>query len=86
MEITEYLFLGLFFGVPGLVGAWLARTRGRNPFMWGMAAALFPFVVLVLWYQKPDHEVPGYFRKCSACGATYPWKRDRCSYCGKSDN
>lgn len=81
MGATEYLFLAVFFGLPGLFGAWFARGRGKNPVIWGVASALFPFVLLVLWYQKPDREVPGHFRKCPSCGAVYAWKHSSCTYC-----
>lgn len=81
MGTTEYLFLAVFFGLPGVFGFWLARGRDKNPVIWGLASALFPFVLLVLWYQKPDHEVPGHFRKCASCGAMYAWKHSSCSYC-----
>lgn len=86
MGVTEFLFLGLFFGLPALGGAWLAKGRARNPLVWGVVSGLFPFVLLVLWYQKPDCEVPGHFRKCAACGAVYPWKQDACRYCGTPKN
>lgn len=82
MGTTEYLFLALFFGVPGVAAAWLARTRGKNPLLWGVAAAVFPFVLLVIWYHKPDRTVPGHFRKCQTCGSVYAWKLTACKYCG----
>lgn len=82
MGITEYLFIAAFFGLPGVVGAWLAHTRGKNALLWGLVAAPFPFILLVLWYQKPDTEVPGHFRKCRSCGSVYPWKLAACRYCG----
>jgi len=82
MGFSEYLFITMFFGLPGIAGAWLARGREKNPLVWGLLSAFFPFVLLVLWFQKPDHQVPGYFRKCQDCGAVYPWKRSTCRYCG----
>ncbi len=81
MGFSEYLFIAAFFGIPGLLGGWLARTRGRNPLVWGLLSAPFPFFVFILWFQKPEREVPGYFRKCPACGAVYPWKQETCTYC-----
>lgn len=81
MGLKEYLFLAVFFGIPGLLGAWFARGRGKNAVVWGLVSALFPFVLLVLWYQKPKDEVPGHFRKCRSCGAMYAWKRPSCIYC-----
>lgn len=81
MGVSEYLFIAAFFGLPGVLGGWLARGRGKNPVIWALGSALFPFALLVLWYQKPDHEVPGHFRKCSSCGAVYAWKSPSCIYC-----
>ncbi len=82
MGITEYLFIGLFFGLPGGCGAWLAHCRGKSPLLWGLLSAPFPFFVFILWFQKPEREVPGHFRKCPACGQIYPWKLTACRYCG----
>ncbi len=82
MDGFEYLFLIAFFGLPGIAGAWFARTRGKNPLLWGLVSAPFPFFVFILWMQKPSVEVPGYFRKCQSCGMVYPWKLDTCKYCG----
>lgn len=82
MELSSYLFIALFFGVPALAGAILARSRGKNILLWGCASALFPFCAFILWFNKPDREIPGHFRKCPACGATYSWKLAACKYCG----
>ncbi len=83
MGVKEYLFIAAFFGIPGIAGALLARRRGKNPLLWGLLSAPFPFFVFVLWLQRPKEELPGYFRKCSECGGIYPWKLSACKYCGK---
>lgn len=54
MGVSEYIFLALFFGVPGVAGALLARNRGKNMLLWGCASAIFPFCVFILWFNKPD--------------------------------
>ena len=82
----EYLFVAAFFGIPGIAGAWLARTRGKNPLLWGLLSAPFPFFVFVLWFQKPDHEIVGHFRKCAKCGGVYAWKLANCKFCGTSND
>ena len=82
MGFYEYLFIAGFFGIPGVAGAWLARTRGKNPLLWGLLSAPFPFFVFVIWFQKPDHEINGHFRKCKACGGVYAWKHASCKFCG----
>ena len=52
--MSEFIFITLFFGIPGLIGFVMARKRGKNPFLWGVFCAVFPFVLLVLKMQyKP---------------------------------
>ncbi len=52
--MSEMIFLLLFFGIPGLFGCIMARKRGKNPFLWGILCAIFPFFLLVLKLQyKP---------------------------------
>lgn len=82
MGLAEYLFIALFFGLPGLAGAWLARSRGKHPLLWGLLSAPFPFCLLILWFHKPDREIQGHFRQCRQCGGIYPWKLTHCRYCG----
>lgn len=82
MKFSEYLFIVFFFGAPGLLGGWFAHTRGKNRLFWAVVSALFPFCAFILWFQKPDHEIPGYFRKCKKCGGVYKWKQKNCLYCG----
>lgn len=82
MGLSEYIFIIVLFGVPGLVGAYLAHTRGKSPLLWGLLSAPFPFFVFILWIQKPDHEISGYFKKCPSCGGIIAWKQITCKYCG----
>lgn len=82
MGLSEYIFIIVFFGVPGLVGAYLAHTRGKSSLLWGLLSAPFPFFVFILWIQKPDREILGYFKKCPSCGGIIAWKQITCKYCG----
>lgn len=82
MGASEYLFIAVFFSIPALIGALLARSRGKNVLLWGFLSAFFPFFAFILWFNKPEHEIPGHFRKCSSCNQTYPWKLPVCKYCG----
>lgn len=40
-----------------VAGAFLGRrwaiSRNRNPMMWGLAGAVLPLTVIVLWFLKP---------------------------------
>ncbi len=48
------IFLLVLFGVPGFLGVYLARRRGKNPLLWGVLSAVFPFVLLILkMHHKP---------------------------------
>lgn len=52
--MNEMIFLLLLFGLPGAVGFHLARRRGKNPFLWGILSAVFPFFLLILkLHHKP---------------------------------
>ncbi len=82
MSMREYIFIICFFGIPAVTGAVLAHRRKKNPLLWGLLSAPFPFFIFILWFQKPDHEIPGSFRKCANCGGIYPWRSATCSYCG----
>ncbi len=53
--MSELIFIVLFFGIPGLFGFIMARRRGKNPYLWGVLSAVFPFFLLVLKVQyKPQ--------------------------------
>lgn len=53
--MSELIFIVLFFGIPGLFGFIMARKRGKNPYLWGVLSAVFPFFLLVLKVQyKPQ--------------------------------
>lgn len=52
--MNEMMFLLLLFGLPGALGCYLARRRGKNPLLWGILSAVFPFFLVILHYQyKP---------------------------------
>lgn len=52
--MSELAFLLLLFGVPAAIGFYMARRRGKNPFLWGVLSGIFPFFLVVLHMQhKP---------------------------------
>lgn len=52
--MSELVFLLLLFGLPGALGFYMARRRGKNPLLWGLLSAVFPFFIVVLHMQyKP---------------------------------
>jgi hypothetical protein len=52
--MSELAFLLLLFGLPAAIGFYMAKRRGKNPFLWGMLSGIFPFFLVVLRMQhKP---------------------------------
>lgn len=59
--MSEMIFLLLLFGLPGAAGFYMARRAGKNPVLWGIMSALFPFFLVVLHFQhkpKPKGKDP----------------------------
>ncbi len=84
--MSETIFLLLLFGLPAALGVKLARSRGKNPFIWGIISGVFPFFLLVLHFHRPDKEITGHFRKCPLCNRTFPWKDSACKYCSTPES
>lgn len=58
--MSEIVFLLLLFGLPGALGFYMAKRRGKNPFLWGLLSAVFPFFLVVLNMQyKPLNKKNG---------------------------
>ncbi len=47
----EMIFITTLFGLPGAIGFYLAKNRGKNPFLWGLLSAVFPVFLLVLQHK-----------------------------------
>lgn len=67
-----------------VAGGKIAANRGRNFFIWGVASALFPICIMIVWFEKPVKEVKGHFRRCSNCREWIKWEESPCRYCGGS--
>ncbi len=80
--MNEIIFILLVFALPAAIGFKMALSRGKNPLLWGFLSAVFPFFIIVLYFDKPKHEITGHFRKCAKCGEIIRWKDSKCKYCG----
>jgi hypothetical protein len=76
----EYIVI-LVMAVPCAIGGLLARNRGRNIIGWGILSAIFPIFLMVLYFNKPLREVPGGFKRCTACREYIKWRAMACKYC-----
>jgi len=54
--MSELIFIMLFFGIPGIFGFIMARKREKNPYLWGILCAVFPFFLMVLKMQYKPKE------------------------------
>lgn len=53
--MNELIFLLLLFGLPGTIGFFMAKRRKKNPYLWSVLSALFPFFLVVLRMNyKPE--------------------------------
>ena len=79
--MNEIIFLLLVFALPAAIGFKMALSRGKNLLLWGLLC-VFPFFIIVLYFDKPKHEITGHFRLCVQCGEIIRWKAPICKYCG----
>ncbi len=77
-QIGFYL---VFFVLPGVIGAWIAWTKGRNPLLWLVVNGLFPPTLVVTIFQGPVRPVSGHYRQCPSCKEYSKWRETVCKYC-----
>ncbi len=78
----QVLLVFVFFGIPGIVAAWIASTKGRTILGWFLLCFFFPPTMMMLIFQGPLREVAGHYRQCPSCREFLPWKAIGCKYCG----
>jgi hypothetical protein len=80
--LKQLIVIFVFFGLPGLAGAWLAGTKGRSRLGWFLLCFFFPPTLMVAIFQGPVREVPGHCRRCPKCNEYIKWRETACKYCG----
>lgn len=80
-EFLQFLYVAVFFLLPGCLGFWLARTKGRNPLLWFVLNGLFPPTLMIIYFQPPKRPVPGHYRQCSKCREYSKWRESVCRFC-----
>ena len=80
-ELLQMAYVGVFFLIPGSIGAYVAHTKGKNPFLWFLLNALFPPTLMIIFFQGPARPVPGHYRLCPKCGAYSKWRETACRFC-----
>jgi hypothetical protein len=81
LQLQWITFIGMFFLLPGLIGAWIARTKGRNPLLWFVINGLLAPTLMITIFQGPVRAVPGYYHQCSKCREYSKWRETVCRFC-----
>jgi hypothetical protein len=80
-NFMQFAYIAVFFLLPGSIGAWMARSKGRNPFLWFLINAVFPPTLMITYFQAPVRPVEGYYRQCSKCREYSKWRESVCRFC-----
>jgi len=80
-ELLQVVYIAGFFGLPGVVGGWIAWTKGRNPLLWFLLNGLFPPTIMITIFQGPVRPVEGHYRQCPKCREYSKWRETACKYC-----
>ncbi len=67
--------------IAGIVGATLAKSKGRSQLLWFCLCALIPLLVIAILFL-PMAEKKGFTKKCSYCDEIIKAKATVCKFCG----
>ena len=81
LKIYTIATIILVFGVPGVVGAYMAWERSRNMVFWFIISMIPPIPHIVLGFLRPLKLVEGRSRVCPNCGRIVLWKAMTCPQC-----
>lgn len=76
--MIRYIILAV---VAGIVGAILARPKGRSPILWFILCAMVPLLVIAI-ALLPSVVAKGFTKKCPHCAEIIKEDATRCKYCG----
>ncbi len=80
-QLPQVAYVVVFFLLPGLIGARVAWTKGKNPLPWFLLNGIFPPTLMVTFFQGPARPVQGHYRQCPKCSAYSKWRETECRFC-----
>ncbi len=71
----------ILIAVVGIIGAILARPKGRSPVLWFLLCAMFPLLIVAI-AMLPSVIAKGINKKCPYCTEIIKEGAVVCKYCG----
>ena len=76
--MIRYIILAV---VAGIVGAILARPKGRSPILWFILCAIIPLLIIAI-AMLPSVVAKGFTKQCPHCAEIIKEDATRCKHCG----
>ncbi len=71
----------IIWGIPGTIGALIAKNKGRDAVGWFILSAFFWLPIFIVILLPPAKEVPGKLRECPSCKEFVKWNAIICKHC-----
>jgi len=79
---AELIIILIVWGIPGTIGALLAKSKGRSAVGWFFLSAFFWLPIIVVILLPPVKEISGKYRECPSCKEFVKWRAVICRHCG----
>ncbi len=82
LGFPELIIMLIIWGIPGTIGALLAKSKGRSAVGWFFLSAFFWLPIVVVILLPAVKEVSGKYRECPSCKEFVKWRAAICKHCG----
>lgn len=81
LGLPELIVMLIVWGIPGTIGALLAKNKGRSTVGWFFLSAFFWIPIVIVLLLPPVKEVSGKYRECPSCKEFVKWRATLCKHC-----